>query len=70
MCGGSAKSRCLPSMVYGERTRPAASRPPRAIVAARPRSEASPRGASSPIPCAVPPLTTRTCPARGMLRPR
>ena len=29
MCGGSANSRCLPSMVYGDRTNPAASRPPR-----------------------------------------
>ena len=30
MCGGSANSRCLPSIVYGDRTNPAASRPPRA----------------------------------------
>ena len=28
MCGGSANSRCLPPTVYGERTNPAASRPP------------------------------------------
>ena len=34
MCGGSAKSRCLPSTVNGERTKPTASRPPRARVAA------------------------------------
>ena len=35
MWGGSANSRCLPSMVYGERTNPAASRPPFATRAAR-----------------------------------
>ena len=35
MCGGSAKSRCLPSIENGERTKPTASRPPRARVAAR-----------------------------------
>ncbi len=35
MCGGSANSRCLPSIENGERTNPAASRPPRASVVAR-----------------------------------
>ena len=35
MCGGSAKSRCLPEIVNGERTKPAASSPPRATRAAR-----------------------------------
>ena len=39
MCGGSAKSRCLPSMENGERTKPTASRPPRARVAARALSD-------------------------------
>ena len=34
MCGGSANRRCLPPTVYGDRTNPAASRPPRAIEAA------------------------------------
>ena len=31
---------------------------------------ASPVGASRPMPCAVPPLTTRMCPALGAVRPR
>ena len=44
MCGGSANSRCLPPTVYGDRTNPAASRPPRAIVAARALSVGSPVG--------------------------
>ena len=35
MWGGSANSRCLPSIVNGDRTKPTASRPPRAKVAAR-----------------------------------
>ena len=38
MCGGSANRRCLPPTVYGDRTSPAASRPPRAIEAALARS--------------------------------
>ena len=59
MCGGSAKSRCLPSIENGERTKPTASRPPRARVAARAFSDDSPVGASRPMPWAVPPLTTR-----------
>ena len=42
MCGGSAKRRCLPSMENGERTKPTASRPPRARVAARALIEESP----------------------------
>ena len=70
MCGGSANSRCLPSTVNGERTKPAASRPPRATVAARARSEPSPVGDSSPMPWAVPPLTTSRWPALGAVRPR
>ena len=70
MCGGSAKSRCLPSIENGERTKPTASRPPRARVAARALSEASPVGASRPMPCAVPPLTTRRCPPLGRTAPR
>ena len=70
MCGGSAKSRCLPPMLYGDRTNPAASRPPRAKVAARSLSELLPVGASRPMPCAVPPLTTRIVPALGAVRPR
>ena len=48
MCGGSAKSRCLPSTENGERTNPTASRPPRARVAARAlqrrRRRSAPRG--------------------------
>ena len=44
MCGGSANSRCLPSTVYGERTNPAASRPPFAIRAARSLRVAPPVG--------------------------
>ncbi len=68
MCGGSAKSRCLPSIENGERTKPTASRPPRARVAARALIEDSPVGASRPIPCAVPPLTTRMCPDFGAVR--
>ena len=70
MCGGSAKSRCLPSMVYGDRTNPTASRPPRARVAARALIDWSPVGASRPMPCAVPPLTTSRWPAFGAVRPR
>ena len=70
MCGGSANSRCLPSTVNGERTKPTASRPPRARVAARARIEGSPVGASRPMPCAVPPETTRMWPALGAVRPR
>ena len=71
MCGGSAKSRCLPSIENGERTKPAASMPPRASVAARAASgSASPSGASRPMPWAVPPLTTSTCPAFGAVRCR
>ena len=70
MCGGSANSRCLPSMVNGERTKPTASSPPRAKVAARALIEESPVGASRPMPWAVPPLTTTTWPDLGALRPR
>ena len=70
MCGGSAKRRCLPPTVYGERTSPAASRPPRAMEAARDFSDCSPVGASRPMPCAVPPETTRIVPLRGAERPR
>jgi hypothetical protein len=44
----------LPSIENGERTNPAASRPPRASVAARDLIDASPVGASRPIPWAVP----------------
>ena len=36
MWGGSAKSRCLPSMENGERTNRPRQRPPRASVAAAP----------------------------------
>ena len=50
MCGGSAKRRCLPPTVYGERTNPAASSPPRAMEAARARRVGSPVGASRPMP--------------------
>ena len=60
----------LPSMEYGDRTNPAASRPPRARVAARERSDVSPVGDSRPMPCAVPPLTTSRCPDLGALRAR
>ena len=70
MCGGSANSRCLPSMVNGDRTKPTASRPPRARVAARAFIEESPVGASRPMPWAVPPLTTTMWPDFGALRPR
>ena len=42
MCGGSANSRCLPSTQNGERCWPIASRPPRATMAARAFSPASP----------------------------
>ena len=70
MCGGSANSRCLPSTVNGDRTKPTASRPPRARVAARARIEWSPVGASRPMPWAVPPETTRMWPAFGAVRPR
>ena len=62
MWGGSANSRCFPSTVYGERTSPAASRPPRASDPARERNEVSPVGASRPMPCAVPPETTSSVP--------
>ena len=65
MCGGSAKSRCLPSMENGDRTKPTASRPPRARVAARALSDGSPVGASRPMPWAVPPLTTSRWPGLG-----
>jgi len=57
MCGGSAKSRCLPSTVYGDRANPTASRPPRARVEARDFRLLSPIGDSRPMPWAVPPLT-------------
>ena len=70
MCGGSAKSRGLPSTVYGDRTKPAASRPPLAIRAARSFNVAPPVGASRPMPCAVPPETTRIVPAAGAVRLR
>ncbi len=70
MCGGSANSRCLPSIENGERTKPTASRPPRAIVAARSRIEEAPIGDSSPMPWAVPPLTTSRWPDFGSVRPR
>lgn len=70
MCGGSAKRRCFPSIANGDRTKPTASMPPRAIVAARDFSDRSPLGASRPIPCAVPPETTSTCPFFGAVRPR
>ena len=69
MWGGSANSRCLPSMVNGDRTNPAASRPPRAKVAARPEGGVA-SGASRPMPWAVPPLTTSRWPGPGRLRPR
>ena len=71
MCGGSANSRCLPSMRNGERTNPAASRPPRASGrGAGLERLASPVGASRPMPWAVPPLTTSRWPALGAVRPR
>ena len=70
MCGGSANSRALPSTVYGDRTNPAASRPPRAIRAARSFNVAPPLGASRPMPCAVPPDTTRIVPSAGAVRLR
>ena len=70
MCGGSAKSRCLPSMEKGERTKPTASMPPRARVAARALNDWSPVGASRPMPWAVPPLTTTMWPFFGAERPR
>ena len=70
MCGGSAKSRCLPSTQNGERVSPIASMPPRATTAARALRPVSPLGDSRPMPCAVPPLTTSRWPSRGALRPR
>ena len=70
MCGGSAKSRCSPSTQNGERTLPAASRPPRATVAARSRRLEPLIGDSRPMPCAVPPLTTSRWPSLGAGRPR
>ena len=64
MCGGSAKSRCLPSTVNGERTKPAASSPPLAI--GPPGLEGgAPVGASRPMPCAVPPRHDQDVPACG-----
>ena len=53
-------------MENGERTKPTASMPPRARVAARARMEWSPVGASRPMPCAVPPLTTSRWPCVGI----
>ena len=70
MCGGSANQRCFPSTVNGERTSPAASRPPRASDPARARTTLAPVGASSAMPCAVPPETTSSVPARGAVRCR
>ncbi len=51
MCGGSAKSRCLPSIENGDRTKPTASRPPAPASPARALIEESPVGASRPMPC-------------------
>ena len=66
MCGGSANSRCLPSTVNGERTKPTASRPPRASGRGPgPAATASPVGASRPMPCAVPPRDDQDVPGLG-----
>ena len=70
MWGGSANRRCLPSTVYGDRTNPSASSPPRARVAARERRDDSPIGDSRPMPWAVPPLTISRWPDPGAARPR
>ena len=64
------REEALPSIENGDRTKPTASRPPRARVAARARIDDSPVGASRPIPCAVPPVTTRRCPVLGAVRAR